>query len=88
MAAHREAHLAAALEEVLLEDLEWEEQGRLELVEMVLHEEEARLEVPQASVAGAKWVVVLDWAEVQGCQDPPMATLMKTNPLAGVLREV
>lgn len=41
MAAHREAHLAAALEEVLLGHLEWEEQSLLELVEMALHGEEA-----------------------------------------------
>lgn len=74
MAAPREAHLAAALEEVLLEHLEREEQGRLELLEMALHGEEAPLEVPQASVVDA------DWAQIQGCQEAAMASLTMTNP--------
>lgn len=73
MGAHREAHLVAALEEVLLGHLEWEEQGRLELVEMALHGEEAPLEAPHASVAET------DWAQIQGCRQAAMASLM-TNP--------
>lgn len=52
MAAHREACLAAALEEVLLGHMEWEEQGLLELVEMVVHGEEAPLE--EASMASLR----------------------------------
>lgn len=79
MAAHREAHLAAALEEVLLGHWEWEEQGLLELVEMELHGKEAPLEVPQASVADTEGLVALDWAEIQG-QEAAMASLMMTNP--------
>lgn len=79
VAAHREAHLAAALEEVLLGHLEWEEQGLLELLEMALHGEEAPLEVPQASVVDTEGLVVLDWVEMQG-QEAAMASLMMTNP--------
>lgn len=82
MASLREAHLAAALEEVLLGHLEWEEQGRLELVEMALHGEEAPLEVPQASVADT------EWAQIQGYQQAAMASLMMTNPWQAVFREV
>lgn len=75
------------MEEVLLGPLEWEEQDHLEVVQMVVHEEEARLEVPQASVAGTMWVVVLDCAEMQGCQEASMESLMITNPLEAVFRE-
>lgn len=75
------------MEEVLLGPLEWEEPNHLEVVQMAVHGEEARLEVPQASVAGAKCVVVLDCVEIQGCQEASMENLMMTNPLEAVFRE-
>lgn len=41
---HRIARLSAAMQEVLLADLEEQEQHRLELVETAVHEEEVPLE--------------------------------------------
>lgn len=44
MPGHRIARLSAAMQEVLLADLEEQEQHRLELVETAVHEEEVPLE--------------------------------------------
>lgn len=82
---HREARLAAAMEEVVLEDLEGQQMDRLELEEMAGPREEFPLELLEASVAVQEGLVVLVLAEVQDCREAAMPDLMMMNQRESVV---
>lgn len=81
---HREARLAAAMEEVVLEDLEGQQMDRLELEEVAGPREEFPLEL-EASVAVQEGLVVLVLAEVQDCREEAMPDLMMMNQRESVV---
>lgn len=84
---HRETHLEAAMEEVVLERLEGEQEDPLELVEATADGEDPPMEGAQASVEVQQALVVLEaLAEARDLQQAAMATLMKSEPADVLVR--